>query len=267
MKQITILIFAVLVLLTFSNCSSTKPLIVSEKSTTQRVSFLPGLSKIEFEDLENPNFLMDGESIPVYMPEGKRIRGMEMMEILMKGDHVPEIYIDDEKEIKAFVMRNATEEEKIEIKSAQEAVFSDSDLIGKTASPFDVTDIHGNVYSLDNYKGKIVVLNFWFIACRPCVLEMPELNELVEKYKNEDITFIGFAPDKKDDIEHFLQKQHFDYNLISDSQATIQEYGVAAFPTHIVINKQSTIDLVLKGFTPTTIEQLDHQIEKLLGEE
>ena len=54
---------------------------------------------------------------------------------------------------------------------------------------FAAVDMNGNSYSLGILKGKVVVINFWFVECKPCVIEMPELNEIVEKYKSEEVVF------------------------------------------------------------------------------
>jgi thiol-disulfide isomerase/thioredoxin len=87
-----------------------------------------------------------------------------------------------------------------------------SDLIGKEAFPFSATDISGNNYSLDELKGKVIVINFWFVECKPCVMEMPELNKLVEKHKNKEVVFLGFANNDKPKIEKFLKtKSFFDF--------------------------------------------------------
>src|SRR6185312_613814 len=56
--------------------------------------------------------------------------------------------------------------------------------IGSEAPDFTVADLNGKMYKLSDLKGKTVVLNFWFTTCAPCVTEMPELNRLIEKYKN-----------------------------------------------------------------------------------
>ena len=69
----------------------------------------------------------------------------------------------------------------------------ENSLIGMNAPVFSVKDIQGNKKSLNSLKGKIIILNFWFIECKPCVREMPELNNLVKKYKNDNVEFIGFS--------------------------------------------------------------------------
>ena len=65
--------------------------------------------------------------------------------------------------------------------------------VGLDAPDFSAADMNGKTYSLSSLKGKIVVINFWFVECKPCLIEMPDLNEIVEKYKSEEVVFLAFA--------------------------------------------------------------------------
>lgn len=295
-----------------------------EKSISDPLHFLKGLRKANIEDFRNTEWELDGESIPIYLPDGKRIKGNEMLEALISIEFSPEIYINEDDEVVAYVVRKHTEkdvkmanplstmDEELnrmaktdmplskasdiqeegempnqlqmlkkmvneksedsnmsaeEMKHLQDMIKmleAANELVGTDATPFTVIDMTGAEYSLESLQGKVVVLNFWFIACKPCVMEIPELNELVEKYHSEDIVFIGFANDRKKAIEKFLVTQVFDYNLIPNSMMTAQSYQVFAFPTHVVINKDSKIELILTGFSETTIGEIDETIGRLL---
>jgi len=73
---------------------------------------------------------------------------------------------------------------------------------------FDFTDLKGNLYTNEKTKGKTIILKTWFINCKACVAEFPELNEFVERHKqNNDIIFLSLALDSKDELESFLQKK------------------------------------------------------------
>lgn len=78
----------------------------------------------------------------------------------------------------------------------------------------------------------------WFIACKPCLEEFPELNELVETYKNnDDIVFISLALDKQEELEKFLLKKPFKYKVIANQKVFIQdELKTNKFPTHIIVD-------------------------------
>ena len=146
---------------------------------------LDSLTKANMEDLDpSTEIMIDGISIPVYSIDGKQLSQEEMMQEFMKGDVAPDFYVDNNKDIKAIVLRTAT-------------------------------DLEGTTFTLDELKGKVVVINFWFVACKPCVEEIPELNELVEKYEEKDVVFLGFALDNEKRLNSFLEKTPFKYHIFS----------------------------------------------------
>ncbi|QTE22264.1 TlpA family protein disulfide reductase [Polaribacter cellanae] len=263
-RQISILKISVLTILLTCFCSIN--LIAQNKETdkVEKKEYLKGLTKASEKDLSDKQIMFDGESIPVYNIKGKRIRGNEMMEAMMSGNYTPDFYIDSNKEIKVAVLRIATEDEKKMMKEMQAQINSQSDLIGTDASVFSATDINGNEFSLNSLKGKIIVMNFWFIECKPCVMEMPELNELVKKYKNKDIVFLGFATNSKSRIDSFLKKKDFYYTIIPNSEKIAIDYKVSGYPTHIIIDKNSKIVYSTTGLGSTTINDIEKTIESLI---
>ena len=130
--------------------------------------------------------------------------------------------------------------------------------------PFQVSDLEGNRHNLAELQGKVVVLNFWFIQCRPCIQEMPELNELVEKYADQEVVFLAFATNSAPDLKAFLKKRDFDYHIIPDSRKIAEEYGVQGYPTHVVINPQGAVTYRTMGLSPFTVGEVEESIEKAL---
>lgn len=110
---------------------------------------------------------------------------------------------------------------------------------GQEMKPFRFVDLNGNLYTSENTKGKIVVLKCWFIHCKKCVEEMPELNKIVQQYKNrKDVVFIGLATDSDDDLRKFLSKKDFAYAVIPNQETYMKNsLGTKIFPTHYIINK------------------------------
>ena len=235
-----------------------------ELTDTSKKEYLNGLTKATESDMLNKQIMLDGESIPVYNIEGKRIRGQEMMNVFMSGNYKPDFYLDKNKEIKVIALRALSKEEKKILKERAAKVDDEIEPLEKDAYLFSVTDIHGKEYSLEKLKGKIIVMNFWFIQCKPCIMEMPELNRLVEKYKTQDVVFLGFAMNDKSKIDLFLKKKNFAYKLIPKSQKVINDYKVKAYPTHIIIDKNSKIVYSATGFGSNTISSIEKTIEKLI---
>ena len=109
----------------------------------------------------------------------------------------------------------------------------------KRAFPFDAVSLDGKHWSLQQLKGKILVLNFWFVGCLPCRQEIPVLNQLVEQYKG--VVFLGFALDGPAQLDDFLKKYPFRYEIIPDAQKIADGFRISAYPTHILIDPAGEI--------------------------
>jgi thiol-disulfide isomerase/thioredoxin len=133
---------------------------------------------------------------------------------------------------------------------------------GDVFPAFKERDMKGNRYNLKDLAGKVVVLNFWFINCPPCRREIPELNEVVDKYKeNKDVVFLAIALDQRADLEDFLKTSPYKYNIVDDGRYTAQRYGINLYPTHVVIDKQGKILFHTSGFSSSTVPWIKKSIE------
>jgi len=261
--------FTKIIILTILLCSFNSINLTAQNqklAKTIEKEYLKDLTKATEKEMETQQIMFDGETFPVYDNKGERIRGMKMMEAMMSGNYTPDLYMDKNKEIKAAVLRMATEVEKKMMQKMQAQMSGESELIGMDAAVFSATDINGNEYSLNSLKGKIIVMNFWFVECKPCVMEMPELNELVKNYKNKDVVFLGFATNDKSKIDSFLKKKDFSYNIIPNSKKIAEAYKVSGYPTHIIIDENSRIVYSTSGLGPTTITDIEKTIESLIKE-
>lgn len=76
---------------------------------------------------------------------------------------------------------------------------------------FSVIDFNGNIYFLEELKGKVVVFNFWFIGCVFCWIEIFGFNDMLKYYDKEEVIFIVFVLDGKEEFKKFLVEFLFDY--------------------------------------------------------
>jgi peroxiredoxin len=113
----------------------------------------------------------------------------------------------------------------------------------KPIPPFSFKDVNGKLYTSANTKGKIILFKCWFIRCGACILEMPALNRMVQKYKHrDDILFISLAIDPKKPLQTFLKKTQFDYATIPDQEKYMRDQlKVSAYPYHSLINKEGLL--------------------------
>jgi len=110
-------------------------------------------------------------------------------------------------------------------------------MIGGAAPDFTVTDSDHTV-SLHDYRGKVVVLNFWSAHCAPCIAEMPSLVQLQKRMGNK-IIVVGVAVDTTNTEYHaFLQKHGIDFLTVLDSDKNSYNlYGATGYPETTIIDR------------------------------
>ena len=115
-------------------------------------------------------------------------------------------------------------------------------LEGCPAPYFEGKTLEGNDIFLSSLNGKVVVLNFWFTTCPPCLKEIPELNKLVPQFNPDEVVFIGLARDDKNKLEEFFKRfGTFNYQIIPESYAVATNYKVIAWPQSMIIDKQGNV--------------------------
>jgi thiol-disulfide isomerase/thioredoxin len=133
---------------------------------------------------------------------------------------------------------------------------------GKQLPHFDFTDVNHVKYNVQTTKGKVLVLKCWFIQCGACIKEFPQVNQLVEEYKdNDEVKFISLASDPAKDLITFLAKKELKYAVIPSAEAYMTDsLGVYEYPTHILVNKKGRIVKVTN-----TIEDLIPFLKREVG--
>ena len=113
---------------------------------------------------------------------------------------------------------------------------------GMAAPAFNAKTLDGGRVDLAALKGKVVVLNFWFIGCPSCRAHQPKLNELKAKFAGrDDVVFLAITADPAGDVKKYLSKERFDYPQTTDADALIKAFKVAVYPKNIVIDKNGEI--------------------------
>lgn len=121
-----------------------------------------------------------------------------------------------------------------------------------TAPAFSVTSLEGEKFDLAALRGKVVVLNFWFTGCAPCIAEFNKLNGLVDKFKKKGVVFLAPTLDNAATLKPFLKEHRFKYDVVPGAGGLIVSTysdgsGNVVFPTHIVIDKEGKIDTRVTG--------------------
>jgi len=114
-------------------------------------------------------------------------------------------------------------------------------MVNKPAVDFNLTDLQGRKWSLKALKGKVVVLNFWYTSCPPCLEEMPQLNEITRMYSPDQVVFLALTFNDTGKVQIFLKTHEFNYIILPGSKAIDQQYKVSGWPTSLVINKKGIV--------------------------
>jgi peroxiredoxin len=140
------------------------------------------------------------------------------------------------------------------------------------APSFKGVTLDGKAIDFADLRGKVVVLNLWFVNCPNCVEEIKLLNQIVGEYKdNKDVVFIGLATNTKPDLETFLKKNPFQYQIIPNAgQFMLFKYGEAkkngeyylGYPTHVVVDREGRIVLKIEGVKG--VEAVKSELKKQL---
>ena len=122
---------------------------------------------------------------------------------------------------------------------------------------FSAVTIEGKTVSTSELRGKVIVLNLWYINCPNCIQEIKMLNGIVDQYKNnKNVVFLSLATNKKSALEKFLKTNPFSYQIVPDAaQLMLSRFGKPAkdgslyigFPLHIVIDKTGNQTVNVEG--------------------
>jgi peroxiredoxin len=114
---------------------------------------------------------------------------------------------------------------------------------GKAAPDFTLPSIDGQQVSLQQYRGKVVFLNFWATWCIPCREEMPGLEQLHQKYQSEGLVVLAIdLKESAEQVKTFFQKHGLSFPSLLDQQGSVfRDYLVAGMPTTYLIGRDGKL--------------------------
>jgi thiol-disulfide isomerase/thioredoxin len=136
----------------------------------------------------------------------------------------------------------------------------------KPAATWTTTDLDGQQHSLEDYRGKVVVLDFWFRNCAFCIVSMPQIKALADQFRGQPVVILGMNVDKQDkDAKYAVNKLQLNY-LTLHGKDIEEKYGVRGCPTFIVIDQKGILRVRHIGYSPTLREDMAKTISNLLSE-
>lgn len=125
-------------------------------------------------------------------------------------------------------------------------------LIGERRPDFSLPDKDGNMRSVQEWDGRVLVINFWATWCPPCRDEIPEFIKLQDKYAEQGLQFIGIALHKPEEVQDFAAELGMNYPILVGEETVIkvaEDYGNRAgiLPYTVVIDRNQRIAFIKKG--------------------
>lgn len=133
--------------------------------------------------------------------------------------------------------------------------------IGKPFPDFKVKDTTGRIWTKDDILGKSFVLNFWYIGCRPCIREMPELNEWMRLCPLE--TYFATTWNTAEQIKNIVESRPFLFTHIADDLFFFNQFKVQVTPTTILVDKKGIIRYWEEGGSKAKRQYLLDKLKEL----
>ena len=137
---------------------------------------------------------------------------------------------------------------------------------GNSLAEFNLKTLSGETITNKDLEGKTTVINVWGTWCGPCIQELPYLNDLVDRYKDDKtVVFLALAKEDKSKIIKFIKKRPFNYIQLANAESLTDELHVGVvdeIPLHIVVNKKGIITFEMTGATHEIADILSAEIGK-----
>jgi thiol-disulfide isomerase/thioredoxin len=137
----------------------------------------------------------------------------------------------------------------------------------KALPPINLQDFEGKAIPSDQFKGNIVVLDFWATWCVPCIAEIPALNRLQEKYGAKGVKVVGVALASGDaaEVKPFVGRNKMKYTVLMGDDDQVYDLNVVAFPTTYLVTRDMKVFRRYIGSGPKKAAELEADIQKLLA--
>ncbi len=139
---------------------------------------------------------------------------------------------------------------------------------GQTAPAFKVIAITGQSISLDNYRGQVLLIDFFATWCQPCRQSIPHLVEMSRKYGGQGLQVLGLSADVdgEDVVKAFAGEYGIRYPLALAGDAVTADFGVRSVPVMVVIDKKGKVAEIYRGYSNEMGRAMEKLVKRLLAE-
>jgi thiol-disulfide isomerase/thioredoxin len=146
----------------------------------------------------------------------------------------------------------------------QDAALPPAPIVGRRSPNFTLKALDGRQITLSSFRGKPVWVNFWATWCPPCRAEMPEMQQLYNKYREEGLVIIGIdSSENAGTVKEFLESNGYDWTFVLDDETRADgAYRVSAIPQHVFIGRDGVITAVHLGGISGKL--MDHYVGEIV---
>ncbi|HEY2895370.1 MAG TPA: TlpA disulfide reductase family protein [Pirellulales bacterium] len=139
-------------------------------------------------------------------------------------------------------------------------------VLGKTSEEWEALALDGTTHSISEFRGKVVVLDFWYRGCGWCIRAMPQMKQVAAHYQDRPVAILGMNTDRDEENAKFVvDKLKLNYLNIK-AEGLPEKYGVRGFPTLVLIDRDGVVRDVHIGWSSNLFEKLTKSIDGLLAE-
>src|SRR5436853_3828782 len=139
---------------------------------------------------------------------------------------------------------------------------------GSMAPSFSLAGIDGQTYDLTQLRGKIVLVTFWSTRCNICHSEMPKMNSLASRFKNQNVVFLGLTMDNDQKVAAYLKSTPFEFTIVPNSFGAVLQWADRdkqgninmGFPAYYLVDQNGIVRVKESGWDK--VEDLNGQITK-----
>ncbi len=126
-----------------------------------------------------------------------------------------------------------------------------------------------NEFKLENFSDNVIILDFWYMTCPPCIKSIPQLNNIYKKYESKGVKFFGLNDIDTDSISRtklipFRKKKEIKYPIVLIDRSISEKHKVIGYPTFYIINKSGEIEYSKLGYSENLEKEVDSVLNTIL---
>ena len=151
------------------------------------------------------------------------------------------------------------------VKYHAEQVETRRKVIGRDAADWELKDLAGATHTLREFRGRVVVLDFWYRGCGWCIRAMPQMKQLADDFRDQPVAILGMNKDQDTSDARFVaDEMGLNYPTLVGAMSEPEKYHVQGFPTLVVIDPQGKIAEFHVGYSATLRAEIGAVIRRLL---